>query len=352
MPRSLGKSNDAAHTQSDREAALRLAIQLIKPFPWKPLKRVQYVFEYPQLHPPCFEYEDAWEHCDNIAHTYRSMLNAESKSIRLSSMRNDLSDLARSCRGLTRQIADLSEETQAFILGQLQFGQSRTVSDAENDLERGLRDWPEWWGSKPAKEVIASMSFGYGEEIDASPLIKVLGGLANHIDHLLLISKADYRLAARPDRGGKGSVYSLLHCSPRWYVVRECWTLFSSAKHLRPTTTSDGKLEQFIGALHEYATGEKIPGKAGLSAALKEYRRVATTMSDAQKALISVLRKDDLRTQEDIEEYWDLRFLQMRFNDSPHLNRVMTLYDKYKTARLTAEFGPQLVGLYSKSNSK
>lgn len=347
MSQSSRKSNDEPPTQSDGEAGLPLAIELLKPFPWKPVKRAQYSFEYPELYPVCSGYDEAEELCDDIAGRYAAALKLESQSIRLSVMRNQLSDMVRSCRSLSRQISGLSEESLSFIRGELYFSRSKSTIVPEDDLEDGLRGWPLWYRSKPIKHVADSLAFGDEEKIDDSMLVKTLVGLADHSEHLLRVSKSDYRLAERKDRGGKNSVFTLLHCSPRWLVVRECWTLFLSSSHLQPSTFSDGKLEQFIGAIHEHATGKRL--KTSLIASLKEYRRVVMTMSSAQKALLALFRKNGVRTKEDIEDHWDLGHIELMFRDSDHWERGMALYDKFRIARLTLEFGPQLVGLQTKS---
>lgn len=351
MTQSSEKSVRDAETQSNREAALRSAVQLLKPFPWKPVRRVRYYFEYPQDDFFCWTSDDAWEHCEAIAHGYASMLRAENKSIRPSVLRNELSDLVRSCRNLSQQISGLSDEAVAFIQGELYFSQSRTAIIPEDDLESDLRNWPVWYRAKPKENVAASLAFNYDETINNSALVTTLVGLTEHTDQLLRVSKSDFRLAERKDRGGKSSVFTALHCSPRWYVVRQCWTLFASSSHLRPSTSSDGKLEQFIGAIHEHATGKTL-GKNSLVTSLKEYRRVIMTMSSAQKALIALLRKNGARTKGDIEDHWHIWHIEQMFRDSVHLERAKALYDQHKVARLTLEFGPQLVGLHTKSGAE
>lgn len=89
------------------------------------------------------------------------------------------------------------------------------------------------------------------------------------------------------DVGGRSNLSRLRRTSPGRDLVKMCWQLFEWAPHCQPSGTAQGPLHEFMGYVHEWATGENVIGTSKFESHLKAF---AKPWQRRRKAEVEYLR--------------------------------------------------------------
>lgn len=211
--------------------------------------------------------------CQKIAERYRHQIQRDASAARLSDLDKKFRVMEQLSGELCREFQDLSVDDFRVLVGGLHAGAVAKTTKLRPDLTNRLI--PTQW---PNGDVVAL----------TCPMSKELSTLSQYLGYLQSAIHGK-------DKGGSTNASRHMIISPDWPLIHDAWRLFRGLG-LSATTTEGGPLDQFMGQIEFWVTGQEPRTR---TATLKNYRASRLKYLRCARRLIRAFTKVNHRTTPD-----------------------------------------------------
>lgn len=311
-----------------REEALLNAARSLGPFPWGRLRVQKHGLDRGRIFPSLRNTDEAKRVCEKLAWQYAARQEEEKISLRPAKLISNVEGVSKAGKDLAARFRKLHPEEKQFLAGALRPDRPEVARVIASQQELRLNHYE---GLVP---------YGWRDRIGRiERLIVELEAFSQETRETIRLWKTDFRFAGENDRGGKVTIYQRFKAPSMWWLVRQCWMLFASSRHLTPSATADGPLHTFLGLLHEAATGEDLSGTSRFKSTLTRFANTLRERDTAFDALAAIARRGKVSIA-DFNATWDQRFLEAHFRNPEDVNEAVRLQDIIHRAQLTIASGP------------